>query len=85
MEVILSTNNVFVKKSEVLMDSCSVRGQPGNGTSAREMLADTVCVSLCVRLCVLMDGCQNCGVSVKVLYIQHFVSQRMAKKVQYPC
>lgn len=51
MEVILSTNNVFVKKSEVLMDSCSVRGQPGNGTSAREMLADTVCESRCAFVC----------------------------------
>lgn len=40
MEVILSTNNVFVKKSEVLMDSCS----PATDGPAKEMLADMVCV-----------------------------------------
>lgn len=44
MEVILSTNNVFVKKSEVLMDSCSTHtDSQATDRAAKEMLADKTC------------------------------------------
>lgn len=64
MEVILSTNNVFVKKSEVLMDSCSAHGQPSNrracqGDAHRYCVCVCTCVS--VRVCEVLCIGHSCS------------------------
>lgn len=82
MEVILSTNNVFVKKSEVLMDSCSTHGQPSN---RRACQGDASRYGVCVQGCgyISVEAC------VVVLYVGHSCSkdgrEGAIEKVNYSC
>lgn len=68
MEVILSTNNVFVKKSELLMDSCSTHGQPSNRRACQGD-ASRYGVCVCVRMLVSVAVC------VVIVYIGHSCSK----------